>query len=91
MNLNFFVGSGVLTMVCFALYLNMLTDFIRILDCYIAIVFPYTYKLYITQKNSFALGVSCWFVVLGLSAIFYFTELTRFDDLVFSILFYILY
>ena len=40
--------SGLLTMVYFALYLNMLTEFIRILDCYIAIVFPFKHQQYIT-------------------------------------------
>ena len=87
--------SGLLTMVYFALYLNMLTEFIRILDCYIAIVFPFKHQQYITlvchhhvklllieiilQKNSFAFGVFCWFIVLGISAIFYFTDLSRFE------------
>jgi len=40
--------SCVLTMVYFALYLNMLTEFVRILDCYIAIVFPFKHQQYIT-------------------------------------------
>ena len=35
-------------MVYFALYLNMLTEFVRILDCYIAIVFPFKHQQYIT-------------------------------------------
>ena len=41
--------SLVLTMVYFALYLNLLTEFVRILDCYVAIVFPFIHKEYITQ------------------------------------------
>ena len=64
-------------MVYFALYLNMTTEFTRILDCYIAIVFPFVHQSFITQKNSFAYGVLSWFVVLGVSAIFYFTHLSR--------------
>ena len=43
--------SLVLTMVYFALYLNLLTEFIRILDCYVAIVFPFIHQEYITQVS----------------------------------------
>ena len=64
-------------MVYFALYLNLMTDFVRILDCYVAIVFPFAHQIIVTQKNSFAFGVLCWFLALGVSAIFYFTELSR--------------
>ena len=42
-------GSLVLTMVYFSLYLNLITEFIRILDCYIAIVFPFSHQQYVTQ------------------------------------------
>ena len=56
-------------MVYFALYLNMLTEFTRILDCYIAIVFPFIHQSFITQKNSFAFGVLSWFLVLVISAV----------------------
>ena len=46
-------GSLVLTMVYFSLYLNLITEFIRILDCYIAIVFPFSHQQYITQVGHF--------------------------------------
>ena len=50
--------SGLLTMVYFALYLNLLTEFMRILDCYVAIVFPFVHQEYITQVPSYQ--VHCW-------------------------------
>ena len=69
--------SLVLTMVYFSLYLNLITEFIRILDCYIAIVFPFSHQLWVTQENSLAVGSCCWFIGLFISATFYFTGYAR--------------
>ena len=56
-------------MVYVSLYLNLLTEFVRILDCYIAIVFPLLHQRIITPRNSVTVGAACWILVISLAGL----------------------
>ena len=61
--------SSTYSLVYVSLYLNLLTEFIRILDCYIAIVFPMFHQRLLTARNSVTVGAACWIFVISLAAL----------------------
>ncbi|XP_023337659.1 uncharacterized protein LOC111708492 [Eurytemora carolleeae] len=50
---------------------------LRILDCYIAVVFPFFHQVYLTQENALSSSVVSWFFSLFTSSLFYFAGLTK--------------